>query len=61
LGPEYELNEKIAGQIKSISIALMYGPAFPILYPITLVVMACEYVRERLMLCYYYREPTTYD
>ena len=47
--------------MRSVSLALMYGPAFPILYPITLIVLTTEYIRERLLLCYYYREPTTYD
>lgn len=47
--------------MRSVSLALMYGPAFPILYPITMIVMMSEYIRERYMLCYYYREPTTYD
>ncbi len=47
--------------MRTVSLALMYGPAFPVLYAVTLAVMITEYVRERLLLFYYYREPTTYD
>ena len=39
----------------------MYGPAFPILYPVTALVMASEYIRDRLLIFYYYREPVAYD
>jgi hypothetical protein len=61
LGPEFQLHYSLASLMGTVSLVLLYGPAFPILYPVTLVILVSEYAAERILLCYYYREPATYD
>jgi hypothetical protein len=61
LGPDFQLDYSLASLMGTVSLVLLYGPAFPILYPITLAILIFEYASERILLCYYYREPATYD
>lgn len=60
-GPEYAIHYKYSSIVKAIIICLMYGPALPILYPITFVTMIVMVINERLVIFYYNREPPTFD
>ena len=44
-----------------MSVALFYGTGLPILYLIALTGCSIQYFLDRLMVCYFYREPPTYD
>lgn len=39
----------------------MYGTALPILYPIVLWAFFVLYTLERLLVCYYYKQPPAFD
>jgi hypothetical protein len=60
-GPEYAIHYRYSSIVKAIIICLMYGPALPILYPITFVTMIVMVINERLVIFYYNREPPTFD
>jgi len=43
------------------SVALIYGTAMPVMFPIILFCFTCLWVSERLQLCYYYKQPPQYS
>lgn len=42
-------------------VALIYGPIFPVLYPLTCLLFLLHALVDRVLICYYYREPACYD
>lgn len=43
------------------SIALVLGPCFPLLYPVTLLHLIVLYITERIVICYWFAEPPAFD
>lgn len=43
-----------------VTVSFLYGIAFPILFPITLIGLAIMYANERLLLAYYHPQPPKY-
>ena len=44
-----------------LSVSLFYGTGLPVLYQIALVGFIIQYIMDRLLVCYFYREPPCYD
>jgi len=60
-GPQFVLEYRIAALIMQVSVALIYGMALPVLYPIVFVGLLAQNILDRLLLCYFYRAPPHYD
>lgn len=45
----------------AITVALMFGPCFPILYAICFVHLVVQYITQRLVLFYWVRQPPAID
>jgi hypothetical protein len=56
-GPDFLLSYRFAALLLQISVALLYGIAVPILYPIVTASLLIQNVVDRLLLCYFYRAP----
>lgn len=44
-----------------MSIALFFGAGIPVLYFTTMMGCTIQYLTDRLLCCYFYRAPPTYD
>jgi len=60
-GPKYPLHKNCAEILLLVSMPLMYGTVMPMLYPIVLVAFTIRWFNERLLICYFYREPPAYS
>ena len=60
-GPEYCIYYKCANTIMMVFITLIFGPALPILYVISLFSICCQYIIDRLTLAYFYRLPPKFS
>ena len=60
-GPEYLIHYRYAMILLQISVAFCYGCAMPPLYAIACIAFLILYINERLLVCYYYREPPAFD
>ena len=60
-GPEYLIHYRYATILLNIGVAFFYGTAMPYLYATALLAFVVLYVNERLLVCYYYREPPAFD
>ena len=60
-GPEYCIYYKCANTNMMVFITLIFGPALPILYFISLCSLCCQYFIERLTLAYFYRIPPKFS
>ena len=60
-GPEFAIHWRYSAVLLQLSIALFFGTGLPILYFIALVGCIIQYITDRLLICYFYREPPTYD
>ena len=60
-GPEYPFYYKTANTSIMVFITLIFGPALPVLYIISLVSIGSQYFIERLSLAYFYRLPPKYS
>ena len=60
-GPEYLIHYRYAMILLQIGVAFCYGCAMPPLYGIACVAFVILYINERLLVCYYYREPPAFD
>jgi hypothetical protein len=60
-GPEYLIHYRYATILLNIGVAFLYGTAMPYLYFCALLAFVILYINERLLVCYYYREPPTFD
>jgi hypothetical protein len=60
-GPEYAFYYKSAYTNMVIIIAMIFGPAFPLLYFISLFSLCNQYIMERISLTYFYRIPPKFN
>ena len=60
-GPEYLIHYRYAMILLQIFVAFCYGCAMPPLYFIACIAFVILYINERLLVCYYYREPPAFD
>jgi len=60
-GPAYLIHYRYAAILLQIFVAFCYGCAMPPLYGIAAVAFVILYINERLLVCYYYREPPAFD
>ena len=60
-GPEYLIHYRYAAILLQIGVAFCYGCTMPPLYGIACVAFVILYINERLLVCYYYREPPSFD
>lgn len=60
-GPEYLIHYRYATILLNIGVAFFYGTAMPYLYATALLAFVVLYINERLLVCYYYREPPAFD
>ena len=60
-GPEYLIHYRYATILLNIGVAFLYGTAMPYLYLCALLAFVILYINERLLVCYYYREPPAFD
>ena len=60
-GPEFAIHWRYSAILFQLSTALFFGAGLPILYLIALIGCIIQYTIDRLLICYFYREPPTYD
>ena len=60
-GPIYLIHYRYAAILLQIGVAFCYGCTMPPLYGIACVAFIILYINERLLVCYYYREPPAFD
>ena len=60
-GPEYMIYYKCANTNMMVFITLIFGPALPVLYIISLISLFFQYVIERVTLAYFYRIPPKFS
>lgn len=60
-GPPYLIHYRYAAILLQIGVAFCYGCTMPPLYAIACVAFVILYINERLLVCYYYREPPAFD
>jgi len=60
-GPVYLIHYRYAAILLNIWVAFFYGTSMPYLYLTALLAFVVLYLNERLLVCYYYREPPAFD
>lgn len=60
-GPIYLIHYRYATILLAITVAFVYGTGMPMLYFYAFLAYLVLYINERLLVCYYYREPPTFD
>jgi len=60
-GPEYAIHFRYSAIMNTVFVCAMYGSAMPILFPIGLLAFVILYVWERLLICYYYKQPPMFS
>lgn len=60
-GPDYTIHFRYSSIMNTCFVAMMYGTALPILYPISLFAFFVLYCLERLLVFYYYKQPPAFD
>ncbi|CDW91100.1 UNKNOWN [Stylonychia lemnae] len=60
-GPEYLIHLRFSTILNVTFVCFVYGTALPILYPIALWGFFVLYTLERLLVCYYYKQPPALD
>lgn len=60
-GPIYLIHYRYATILLQIGVAFMYGSGMPLLYFYAFLAYLILYINERLLVCYYYREPPAFD
>ena len=60
-GPEYLIHYRYATILLNIGMAFLYGTAMPYLYFCAVLAFGIFFINERCLVCYYYREPPTFD
>ena len=60
-GPVYLIHYRYAAILLQIGVAFSYGCTMPPLYGIACVAFVILYINEKLLVCYYYREPPAFD
>lgn len=60
-GPDYMIHLRFSTIMNLTFVCFMYGTALPLLYPIALWSFFVLYSLERLLVCYYYKQPPALD
>jgi hypothetical protein len=60
-GPVYLIHYRYSMILLHIGCAFMYGTCMPILYIVAFVAFIVLFINERVLVCYYYREPPSFD
>ena len=60
-GPAYLIHYKYSSLINIIFITFMFGAGLPVLYFIALASFILQYILERILVAYSYREPPLFD
>lgn len=60
-GPEFAIHFRFSTILNISFVTLTYGTALPILYPIALWSFFVLYTLERMLVCYYYKQPPAFD
>jgi hypothetical protein len=60
-GPEYSIHYRFSSILNTVFVTAMYGTALPILFPIGLMAFVILYVWERVLICYYYKQPPMFS
>lgn len=60
-GPDYMMHFRFSTIMNITFVTLTYGAALPVLYPIALWSFVVLYTVERIMVCYYYKQPPAFD
>lgn len=60
-GPIYLIHYRYAAILLQVGVAFCYGCTMPPLYGVACLAFVILYINERLLVCYYYREPPCYD
>ena len=55
------IHYRYATILLNIGVAFLYGTAMPYLYVTAVLAFVILYINERLLVCYYYREPPAFD
>jgi len=61
MGPVFRLHYRIAQNMMTLFVTMMYGPGIPLLYPIMTVSQFTYFWVDKIMLLRYYRNPPSYD
>lgn len=60
-GDRFSFIYRIASPVNVVFVTMFWGPAFPILFPIAVICIQIEYIKERLAFAYSYRTPPNYN
>jgi len=60
-GPVYLIHYRYSMILLHISCAFLYGTCMPILYIVAFLAFVVLFINERVLVCYYYREPPSFD
>jgi len=60
-GPEYNIHFRYSQILNTTFVTLMYGTAMPQLYFYAFLTFAGLYILERCQVCYYYKQPPSFD
>jgi hypothetical protein len=60
-GPVYLIHYRYSMILLHISCAFLYGTAMPVLFIVAFVAFVVLFINERVLVCYYYREPPSFD
>ena len=60
-GPVYLIHYRYSMILLHISCAFLYGTCMPVLYVVAFFAFIVLFVNERVLVCYYYREPPSFD
>ncbi len=60
-GPVFAIHWRYSSVLFQLSICLFYGAAIPILYLVALLGCMIQYYLDRFLICYFFREPPSYD
>eukprot|EP00347_Sterkiella_histriomuscorum_P023421 403334704 len=60
-GPDYMIHLRFSTILNLTFVCFMYGTALPLLYPIALWSFFVLYSLERILVCYYYKQPPNLD
>jgi hypothetical protein len=60
-GPEFLVHVRYSTIMVSVTIALLFGAALPVLYIICGLTLLAIWIEGRISVCYFYREPPAFD
>jgi hypothetical protein len=60
-GPPFAIHWRYSAVLLQFSVALLFGAGMPVLYFVALSGCVFQHIADRLLVCYFYREPPHYD